>query len=71
MQLVNEPVKDHNGKTVDNDSQDVKNNYKENQNKDPDMIIAVDTENVWKNFKEQKDKENKDIQVNWLTDMIS
>ena len=35
------------------------------------MIIAVDTENVWKNFKEQKDKENKDIQVNWLTDMIS
>ena len=43
---MNEPVKDHNGKTVDNDSQDVKNNYKENQNTDPDMIIAVDTENV-------------------------
>ena len=32
------------------------------------MIIEVDTENVSNEFEEQKDKENKDGQVNELTD---
>ena len=71
LQLVNDPVKDHKGKTVDNDSQDVQNDSKENQNINTNMIIEVDTENVSNEFKEQKDKENKDRQVNELTDTIS
>ena len=44
---------------------------KENQNIYTYMIIEVDTENVSDEFEEQKDKENKDIQVNELTNMIS
>ena len=35
------------------------------------MIIEVDTENVSNQFEEQKDKENKDRQVNELIDLIS
>ena len=44
---------------------------KENQNIHTYIIIEVDTENVSDEFEEQKDKENKDIQVNELTNMIS
>ena len=44
---------------------------KENQNIYTYIIIEVDTENVSDEFEEQKDKENKDIQVNELTNMIS
>ena len=44
LQLVDVPVKDHKGENVDNNSQDVQNNYKENQDKDTDMTIEVDTE---------------------------
>ena len=71
LQLTNDPVKDHNGETVDNDSQDVQNYSKENQNINTDMITEKDTENVSNEFEEQKNKENKDRQVNELTDMIS
>ena len=44
LQLVDASVKDQKGENVDNNSQDVQNNYKENQNKDTDMTIEVDTE---------------------------
>ena len=43
LKLVNVPVKHHKGETVDNDSQDVQNYSKENQNINTDMIIEVDT----------------------------
>lgn len=56
LQLENELVKDHNGKTVDSHSKDVQNDYKENQNIDTKMTIEVNTENVWNEFKEQMDK---------------
>ena len=32
LQLVKDPLKDHKGETVDNDSQDVQNYSKENEN---------------------------------------
>ena len=67
LQLANDPVKDHKGETVDNDSQDVQNYSKENQNINTDTITEKDTENVSNEFEEQKNKENK----NELTDMIS
>ena len=66
LQLENDPVKGHKGETVDSDSKDVQNDYKENQNIDTKMTIEVNTENVSNEFKEQKDKENKDMQVNEL-----
>ena len=59
LQLVNDPVKDHTGETVDNDSQDVQNYSKENQNINADMIIKADTENVSNEFEEKKDKKTK------------
>ena len=68
LQLVNDPVKDYKRETVDKDSPDVQNYSKENQNINTDMIIEVDTENVSNEFEEQKYKENKDRQVNELTD---
>ena len=68
---MNDPIKDHKGETVDHDSPDKQNNSKENQNMKTDMIIEVDTENISNEFREQKDKESKDSQVNELTDMIS
>ena len=71
LQLVNGPVKDHKGETVDNNSQDVQSNSKENQNINTNMIIELDTKNVSNEFEEQKDKENKQRQVNELTDIIS
>ena len=71
LQLVNDPVKDHKGETVDNDSQDVQNYSKENQNINTDMTIEVDTENASNEFEEQKHKENKERQVNKLVDLIS
>ena len=71
LKLVNDPVKDHKGESVDNYTQDVENNYKQTQNKDTDMIIEVDKENVSNKLEEQKDKENKDMQVSKLADMIS
>ena len=67
LQLVNDPVKDYEGETVDNDS----NCSKENQNISTDMIFEVDTENVSNEFEEQRVKENKDGQVNDLTDTNS
>ena len=68
---MNVPVKHHKGETVDNNSQDVQNNSKENQNINTNMIIELDTKNVSNEFEEQKDKENKDRQANELTDIIS
>ena len=56
LQLVNDPVKDHKGDIVDNNSQDVQNNSKENQNINTDMIYEVNTENVSNEFEEQKYK---------------
>ena len=67
---MNDPVKDHQGETVDNDSQYVQNYSNENQNMNTDMIIEVDTENVSNGFEEQKDKEKKDSGFNELTDII-
>ena len=46
LQLVKNSVKDHKWETVDNNSQDVQNYSKENQNINTDMITEVDTENV-------------------------
>ena len=71
LKLVNVPVKHHKGETVDNDSQDVQNYSKENQNINTDMTIEVDTENASNEFEEQKHKENKERQVNKLVDLIS
>ena len=71
LQLVNDPVKDHKGEIVDNNSQDVQNNSKENQNINTDMIYEVNTENVSNEFEEQKYKESKYMQVNELIDMMS
>ena len=49
----------------------MQNYSKEKQNINTDVIIEIDTENVSNKFEEQKDKENKERQVNELTDMIS
>ena len=68
---MNVPVKHHKGETVDNDSQDVQNYSKENQNINTDMTIENDTENASNEFEEQKHKENKERQVNKLVDLIS
>ena len=57
---MNVPVKHHKGETADNDSQDVQNYSKENQNINTDMTIEVDTENASNEFEEQKHKENKE-----------
>ena len=70
LQLVNDSVKNVKWK-LDKDPPDVQNYSKEKQNINTDVIIEVDTENVSNKFEEQKDKENKERQVNELTDMIS
>ena len=60
---MNDPVKDIAGETVDNDSQDVQNYNKEYKNWSRQIKCLK--------FEEQKDKENKDMEVNELTDMMS
>ena len=59
--LVNDSVKEKKKETVDNNCQDLHNNYKQNQNIDTNMMFKMGAKNVSREFEEQKEHENKDV----------